>query len=113
MLLGVEGELGAIRVPGGLYAMVGNSDWLLWRETFHGAVSARLHIWRCSATGLNVGEALPAGFGRRTVRVVGRTGPWDVRTLRTFGSTENANQVRVWDNHEGEGRRLIALSSPT
>ncbi len=36
----------------------GNQDWSLWWGTFQGAVSARLHVWRCSATGLNVGEAL-------------------------------------------------------
>lgn len=36
----------------------GNPDWSLWWGTFQSAVSARLHVWRCSATGLNVGEAL-------------------------------------------------------
>lgn len=34
------------------------SDWSLWWGTFQGAPSARLQIWRCSPTGLNVGDAL-------------------------------------------------------
>ena len=36
----------------------GNSDWSLWWGTFQRAAGARLHVWRCSAHGLNVGEAL-------------------------------------------------------
>lgn len=36
----------------------GTSDWSLWWRTFEGVAGARLHIWRCSAAGLNVGEAL-------------------------------------------------------
>ena len=32
------------------------SDWGLWWGTFQGAAGARLHVWRCSPTGLNVGE---------------------------------------------------------
>jgi hypothetical protein len=34
------------------------SDWSLWWGTFQRVAGARLHIWRCSPTGLNVGEAL-------------------------------------------------------
>ena len=33
-------------------------DWSLWWGTFQRAAGARLHVWRCSAHGLNVGEAL-------------------------------------------------------
>ena len=36
----------------------GNSDWSLWWGTFQRAAGARLHVWRCSTHGLNVGEAL-------------------------------------------------------
>ena len=36
----------------------GNSDWSLWWGTFQRVAGARLHVWRCSAHGLNVGEAL-------------------------------------------------------
>lgn len=36
----------------------GNSDWLLWWGTFQRVPGARLHVWRCSPSGLNVGEAL-------------------------------------------------------
>lgn len=32
------------------------SDWGLWWGTFQGAAGARLHVWRCSPNGLNVGE---------------------------------------------------------
>lgn len=32
------------------------ADWGLWWGTFQGAAGARLHVWRCSPTGLNVGE---------------------------------------------------------
>jgi hypothetical protein len=38
--------------------MGGNSDWLLWWGTFQRVPGARLHVWRCSPSGLNVGEAL-------------------------------------------------------
>jgi hypothetical protein len=36
----------------------GASDWSLWWGTFQRVAGARLHVWRCSPTGLNVGEAL-------------------------------------------------------
>lgn len=36
----------------------GASDWSLWWGTFQTMAHARLHVWRCSATGLNIGEAL-------------------------------------------------------
>ena len=36
----------------------GSSDWSLWWGTFQRVAGARLHVWRCSAHGLNVGEAL-------------------------------------------------------
>jgi len=36
----------------------GNPDWSLWWGTIQGTPGARLHVWRCSATGLNVGQAL-------------------------------------------------------
>ncbi len=37
-------------------AVGAGSDWGLWWGTFQGAAGARLHVWRCSPTGLNVGE---------------------------------------------------------
>lgn len=32
------------------------ADWGLWWGTFQAAPAARLHVWRCSPSGLNVGE---------------------------------------------------------
>ncbi len=37
---------------------VAGADWELWWGTFHTAAGARLHVWRCSTSGLNIGEAV-------------------------------------------------------
>ena len=42
--------------PAGL--VVTGADWGLWWGTFHAAAGARLHVWRCSSSGLNIGEAV-------------------------------------------------------
>jgi hypothetical protein len=38
--------------------MDSHSDWSLWWGTFQAVPGARLHVWRCSAHGLNVGDVL-------------------------------------------------------